>query len=309
MKLLLIITLMVLFSSAAGGAPLTVEENITVASSRISFADLLAPENDADEWDNLVGIDLGRAPGQGEIRYFSRQYLQYLLRREGVDPQDFSFPDQVAVETNLQKIAGAELREKIRDLLAEKKPEIIIEFSRGIDDIHYPAGTLELLVETGNNLRIPGNNTLNLELRIEGDTWEQLRVPAFLDREIKVFRAGQDLDSGNIITSDCLAGDRVLHSQAPTGFIDATRDLEGYRVRRNLQAGTIICSHHLEEVPLVERGDRVTLELKQPGFAISLPGEAMQSGNPGSEIMVRNLFSGGTMRGRVTDQGTIEIKK
>ncbi len=309
MKLLLIVILMVLLSSAAGSAPLTVEEYVKVAAPRISFADLLAPEDGAEDRAYLVGIDLGPAPGKGEVRYFSRQYLQYLLRREGVDPQDFYFPDQVAVESNLQKITGVELEESIRDLLAEKKPEIIIDFSRGMDDIYYPAGELELMVEMGNNLRIPGNNTLNLELFIEGESWEKIRVAAFLDQEIELFRAGQDLGSGDIITTDCLVEDRVLFSQAPTGFIDNHRDLEGYRVRRSLQAGTIICSHHLEEVPLVERGDRVTLELIQPGFAISLPGEAMQSGNPGSEILVRNLFSGGTMRGRVTDRGTIEIKK
>lgn len=60
--------------------------------------------------------------------------------------------------------------------------------------------------------------------------------------------------------------------------------------------------------PAINRGDAVTIAVGGPGFSVSQPGEAMESGPVGAWIRVRGLAAKAQqMRGRVASAGVVEV--
>ncbi len=307
MRIGAVILLILVLFCPAGFAAYTLEESITVAVARISFVDLVQVEMDEEMREKLAGIDLGPAPGKEENRQFSRQYLEYLLRREKVEVQEWEIPGRVTVKTELEKIRGEDLQEKIQHLLIKEIPGVIVEFPRGVDSIFHPRGEIHLDLVLPRHMRVPGNNSLTVGFSVGDEEWEKKRISVFLDREVQVYRVVQDLESGEEITTHFLEKEYVRESDLPRGFLTAGGKLQDYRVRRTVEIGSILCSHHLEEVPLVERGEGVTIKMIFPGFSISLAGEAMESGGAGDNIRVRNLFSGEVVSGEIIGDKLIEI--
>ena len=63
-----------------------------------------------------------------------------------------------------------------------------------------------------------------------------------------------------------------------------------------------------EAAPAVLRGDAVTISVSGDGFAVSQPGEALESGAPGAWIKVRGLGQGAqVLRGKVLRPGLVGI--
>ena len=58
--------------------------------------------------------------------------------------------------------------------------------------------------------------------------------------------------------------------------------------------------------PAVNRGDAVTIAVSGPGFSVSQPGEALESGAAGGWIRVKPA-SGQPMRARVTRPGMVSV--
>jgi len=59
------------------------------------------------------------------------------------------------------------------------------------------------------------------------------------------------------------------------------------RSRRDLRAGEVICSRDVEAAPLISKHDQVVLHCLEGVVHISVPAEAMQEGDMGSRIKVR----------------------
>lgn len=83
-------------------------------------------------------------------------------------------------------------------------------------------------------------------------------------------------------------------------------DAVGKRMKATLSTGDILYSYHLEDIPLVKRGDLVTIVAQSGGFKVTAPGEARNSGSDGEEVRVKNLTSRRIIRGRVIGPGMVE---
>jgi len=309
MKGLTVILILVFLSAPVGAEILNVSESITVSKPQYSFFDLLAVQPDCEELkEKLKEIELDKAPDFQETHQYSRQYLLYLLQREGVDQNLFEIPEAVEVNSELKILKAEELEKKIKELLQEEENGVLIEFNRYLEDIHYPSGELNFYLDLRGNLRIPGNNSIPVVVEVDYLEWDRLRVSVFLDREQEIYVLKRSLETGEEISPDNLTKKFSPESDLPRNFIPASEELEGLRVRRTLSQEQVLCWHHLEEIPLVERGDRISLQLNSSGLTITVPGEALEDGNFGEEIRVRNYFNGEIIRGRVARDGTVEIE-
>ncbi len=307
MKIAALILLIAVIFCQGVSAGYSVQENITVETPRISFAELVDWVLEEEIMEKLGKIDLGPAPGKGEKRQFSRQYLEYLLRRENIDFAGWEVPGRVNVKTDLVEIRGKELEERIAELLGEEIKGVIVEFPRGIEGVFHPRGEVLVKLEWRGNLRIPGSNTITAVLSSEGLEWEKFRVPVFLDREVQVYRVINDLPGNQELNPDFLRKEYSRESDLPRDFIGTENSLEGFRARRELETGTILCSFHLEEIPLVERGEEITILFNSTDFSISVPGKTMEDGKNGEIIRVRNLFNGEIIQGKIKSEKIIEI--
>jgi len=93
----------------------------------------------------------------------------------------------------------------------------------------------------------------------------------------------------------------------PGGAVTDPDDLVGLRTVRRIPQGRPLARDLVEELPVVLRGDQVTLTVRAPGLTVTAQGEARQDGAPGSVIPVLNLRSHRTVQGRVVDARTVEV--
>ena len=85
------------------------------------------------------------------------------------------------------------------------------------------------------------------------------------------------------------------------------QDFVGLRTTRTILAGTPLSDLNVETVPLVERGDAVTLLVRTGNVVVTAQGIARQSGGLGDLIEVENALSKQKVLGEIIDANTVEV--
>ncbi|MDY8108910.1 flagellar basal body P-ring formation chaperone FlgA [Fulvimarina sp. 2208YS6-2-32] len=114
---------------------------------------------------------------------------------------------------------------------------------------------------------------------------------------------GQDVVSAGLSTRTFVVRDEKVGL-----FVADQGDLHGYVARRTLLPGKAIRHSDLTLPDAVKAGTNVTLIYRDDGLVITGLGTALQSGQEGETIRVRNTDSGITVSGRIAPDGTISIE-
>lgn len=109
-----------------------------------------------------------------------------------------------------------------------------------------------------------------------------------------------------ILTADKLQVIDIDHATAP-GVFSRIEPLVGRRMAQNLGAGVPLRERHLEMDWAVRENDPVVIEISAGGLVISMAGVALENGQNGDFIRVRNLRSHKVVLGMVTDEKKINV--
>lgn len=109
-----------------------------------------------------------------------------------------------------------------------------------------------------------------------------------------------------VITGDMLEL-KKFDSQPAEGYFTDPEKLIGRRMKRQLGAGVPIRSRHLEMQWTISAGDRVMLEHNQGGLFVAMMGVALEDGQSGDMIRVKNSSSGRVLHGFVSDRNKITV--
>lgn len=90
-------------------------------------------------------------------------------------------------------------------------------------------------------------------------------------------------------------------------YMTDTAQAIGMRLRRPVQADTVISPNQLEQDEAVKRGDRVVISAANSQVAVRMPGEALEGGSTGSQIRVRNTRSGRIVNARIIAPGQVQV--
>jgi flagella basal body P-ring formation protein FlgA len=82
----------------------------------------------------------------------------------------------------------------------------------------------------------------------------------------------------------------------------------GRSLKKNLSQGEAIVLNLLVEIPIIERGKRVTILVQSAGITVRAKGEALENGALGQTIKVRNLASKAVLTAVVVTMDTVEVK-
>jgi flagella basal body P-ring formation protein FlgA len=110
-----------------------------------------------------------------------------------------------------------------------------------------------------------------------------------------------------VITADTLRVKQMSLSQMPRQVVSRPEDVIGKRAKRPLQANTTLHTYEVEELPLVQKGDMVLIIVESSLVKISATGEALEKGQRGDTIRVRNTSSSREVRAQVIDKKTVRI--
>lgn len=92
---------------------------------------------------------------------------------------------------------------------------------------------------------------------------------------------------------------------------DALTRLEsawGKSMYRSLGANMPIMESNMGDIPLIKKGQRITLVASAPGLKITTPGEARQDGFYGKSLKVVNLSSKRDIRGIPMDENQVSVE-
>lgn len=128
---------------------------------------------------------------------------------------------------------------------------------------------------------------------------------------VKVYRevmvASRNLSRGALLSAADISMQEVDVSQVRGQLIEDPQIAIGMEVRRNINTGTTLSSDMLNAPLMVRRGDTVMLTAERAGITIRQQGTAMQDGESGRQITVRNTSSNRVVQAVVTGHGEARV--
>ena len=71
--------------------------------------------------------------------------------------------------------------------------------------------------------------------------------------------------------------------------------------------GENLTDQNSETIPLIDKGDQVTILLEAPRMSITTTGEALQDGRLGDFIRIKNLMSDKVIQARVVKERLVQV--
>lgn len=223
---------------------------------------------------------------------------------------------QAAAEPAVEASAGPSTAERVRADLeqfilehAQGEPaEIEIPELRAFDfDVSAVPGEVRTELSTRSPVPFHGRVAITVALYVGQQLVKRGVVSPYVTVSDRVVVAKRALSRGHVVTAEDV--DYVDRDRA-TSPGDVAREAErlvGQRARRSLAADQVLREGDFERVPVVERGDRVTLVLKHGPLMIQALGKAQETGATGDWIRVVNVESKREVTGRIDPEGRVHV--
>ncbi|MEM6560984.1 MAG: flagellar basal body P-ring formation chaperone FlgA, partial [Planctomycetota bacterium] len=107
-------------------------------------------------------------------------------------------------------------------------------------------------------------------------------------RYVDVLTLSRAIPAGAMVSTDDLVSERIALRAAVKRDFATTEQLAGVVASRDLDTGTALTVDMLEAIPLVERGQFVTVSIRNGGVAVKTVAKALEPGSLGQAIRVRD---------------------
>lgn len=308
--------LLLLTWSISHGADLTiiVAREALVQGPEITIGDLATVQGPDERLVTKVReIVIGQSPPAGEDRLLHGGYIYTRLKQYGFDPQHLhvQVPDKIRVTRAFQRIESREIEQAVIEAVKKQiiwdPQKTTIREIRGIEPVILPPGPVHYEVNFTNRTDFLGPTSFSLTFRLNGNIEKQMYGTIYIEVFEEVPILTRAIAKGEIIGEDDLQFRRVNLAQIPRGVILQPEHIIGSRVRRPLQMNAMLRTYELETLPLVQKGDQVIILVESALLKITALGEALEKGNAGESIRVRNLSSNKELRATIVDQKTVRV--
>lgn len=263
------------------------------------------------QWESLSTIKLWQASDrQGHVVTVNRDKLEKVLRYYlGDMAGNLVLPNQMAVQTGGKVVGGRELKERIVAFLTPRAKDLggDVEFK----ELQMPGHVFlqsaldELVISMNSDLK-PGRNEIALSgIGPDGRVLSRRSAVVFADVWKAVPVAARPLNRMERLTKDKVSFRRVNLAYKPEVW-DGTGG--PWRMARTLGRGQVFTRSHLEPVPLIEKGEMVTLVYSGPRVRLSIKAEALGEGGAGQLVQVRNVQSNKVIMATVVDSDTVVVR-
>jgi len=270
-----------------------------------------APGVDARTWQTVAGIRLWQAsdkPGRPVSADRDKLYkvLKYYL---GEQVDNLVLPSQLTVQTGGAVVTQEELNAKVVAFLTPRANDFggQVEFK----DMRLPFNFFfdneddRLEIGLAGDIQ-PGRNQIQFRaLSPDGKVVYTKAGTVFINVWKAVPVAARPLNRSEHITKEMISFRRVNLAYQPDLW-DGTGG--PWRMTRTLGRGQPFTRSHLEAVPLIEKGERVTLVYKNNSIQLSIRAEALDEAGAGQQVAVRNLQSNKTVLATVVDSNTVVVR-
>ncbi|MEO9902834.1 MULTISPECIES: flagellar basal body P-ring formation chaperone FlgA [Alphaproteobacteria] len=315
LKSLQLITAAALFGIALGipktatanetkGVPLFANERVMLDRESLMLSDL------------FIGLPAGKdarvgdAPAPGENMVVRLSTLRKLSTIHGLDWTPPHNRIRVAVQREGRAVPLQLVREAIAERLqqdyvadnidveltnrrltlmipADMPPEI------SVDNIDYNSQNQRFAA----SISVPISNSKVIRAQVQGEVYPVIEVPV-LSRHAA---PGETIHASDIVWTEM----RARRSNYNT--VTSADQLVGMSARRPISAGRVIRRTDVKPIELIHKGDLVTMIFRTSFMTLTLRGQALESGARNDTIRVKNLSSGKTVVGSITQSGIVSV--
>ena len=221
-------------------------------------------------------------------------------------------PVLAAVPATGQAIEHDELRAGFIEILRENafwnNRDIRLEnFSSRPDTITVPPGPVDfepVSVMYQNRL---GRKIATVSVLVNGR--EEARIKMFGDLKLydDVVVAARRLDRGELLNRSDIRVMRQDISMQDTDLIKDPEAVVGMRLKTSLRPGTMLSDYHIEQPPVVRRGDHVKIVARGKGLTVEAPGRVRRNAARGEIVRVKNLMSRREVFAEVVSENTVLV--
>lgn len=181
---------------------------------------------------------------------------------------------------------------------------------------HYPWAEIEILdlhveeplpKDPPKSLRMISGPLGRAIFSFEFKSGEKLLVQAKIMALDWVVTSRRPLNHGQIIEKDDVYLALLDVNRMPKDVLTRLEGAWGKTIKRSIGTNRPLIESALGDVPLIKKGQRITLIASAPGLRITSPGEAREDGFPGRQIRVINLSSKQDIRGIPIDGKNVKV--
>jgi len=211
--------------------------------------------------------------------------------KQAVTPQQF----QSTLEQQLRQQFPMKDTDFSVDILLPKQP---IEVSKGQVGIQIPLDTMN-----GRTGRRAIRGAIHVDEKFE----KMINLVADIRARTKVVAPVRFIKAREIVQPEDIHMIDVDLPALRHDFLKHTDMAVGKKSLRLLSPNLPIQAPYLTDPPVIHKGDRVVLEVRQGGLVVQTVGIAKDSGEPGKTIAVKNQTSGRDVLGKVVNSGLVQV--
>ena len=288
-------------------------EKATVTTSQVRLGDVAdvtsARVSDDEAIIALQKIVLADAPKPGRSITLSAQEVLERLRGQGVDLQRIGYALQriTTVQRAGRTLLAGEVREAIEEYLRQSKRDVSVKDLSYRENVMLTPGITELRVSAWEGTRT-GQMVFEISATVENEPPTRFKVQAAVDewRELPV--AARPVQRGALISEEDIKMARLNAAAIPADATTDKQSLIGLQAERAVGFGEVFPRNKLVQPPLIASGSEVMLVYKTEMFTATATGVALEAGQQGQEIKVRNTASKKVVMGKVLEAGLVGVK-
>ncbi len=213
----------------------------------------------------------------------------------------------IFLSSGVQEDVEDAVRDYIFGNLRSEAQDIAIEFRHIPESLLMRNNRCSFTIVQDRGLKLRGNVSIPVELTCDDEMPGRHIVSVRVRTFDTVFVAAENLYRNKEIQQENLNPQRIETTTLHNDVVTTVDSIIGKRVNRVVTEGTILRKSMLEEAPVIERGDAVTLTVTGGSVTVSTQAIARQDGRIGDIIAVQRSGTHDRFRARVINEDTVEL--
>lgn len=292
---------------AANIPVLEIPDRVIVPGPKIYLSDLGSLQNPDPVARLNLRIDLGPAPSPGQVRVFSREYLELILKQKGFNANlDIRMGKQVEIRVESTCITAAQVEAAIVKVIPQNDVFIIkkwVELRNLPAETWLSKGEWQIKASPLGDLPPVGPVVFRVTFTKDNEV-KTINVSGKIRALGRVYQATRDIRRHSLIDERDF---RLVETELTNGQELLGRIPPDIRSTILIKEGTILEKDHIQPLPLVIRGDLVNVVVKGGNIAVKMTGIAEKDGWSGDQIPIVNPNSKKKFQGRVIGRNLVEV--
>lgn len=290
--------------TGAADAPARLKSQATVSSDIVRIGDLI--ENAG----GIASTPIFRAPDLGETGAVPVRAVLDAVRGYGLVSVDARGLSEVAVTHASRTLSAGAIEQRIAAALAARyaiaRPENLkVAFDQAVRPIELSlASALEPALTRMTYDKAGGRFDVTFELAGARGYW---RYTGTAVEMVEASILTRPIARGDLIKQSDISIERRPKNEFVSEPPASAADVVGLAARTNIRAGQGLRHSDLMKPEIVKKNEMVMMHYEVPGIALTMRGQALESGCEGDLVNVLNTQSKRTIQGVITGPGRITI--